>query len=444
MVTTPNPTSLESETMMDPTINHGVNIPNNARWDPEAARLSAQSSFPDTQTAQYLRDPVTGMPYERELQAPDAARGYEIKPVSQTLSERVLQNGAYSDPTKYMAEARLEAVRVAKGLGIDLTSPEGAQWMMSTMESAKAAIPEFVRAPAGKGTFIETKNGMFDTVKGTFIQPPDQLMDFMGRPPQAPMLPASGVMQVNQGQQQSQSNDPSEALYQNALNILQAAAQDPTGKLTNDDRVKNAMKFVQDYKAEQRAQATEKRAQEKANKPPEKDLPQGLVERVSDARSALQMVEDLKPLLAKNVEIGGPVWGQISTRNPWDNDTQAFQADLDLTKQIIGKYLEGGVLRKEDESKYAKILPQATDTVKVRMDKADKLSNKLKDKFNFDLDTFKRSGYNMDNFQDLFQKKPEGEEKKKLTPEIARQYFAKAGKNKQKAMQLAQQDGYTE
>jgi hypothetical protein len=45
----------------------------------------------------------------------------------------------------------------------------------------------------------------------------------------------------------------------------------------------------------------------------------------------------------------------MQTVNPWSG-SRKVQAEIDRVRQLVGKALEGGVLRKEDEEKYKKIL----------------------------------------------------------------------------------------
>jgi hypothetical protein len=45
--------------------------------------------------------------------------------------------------------------------------------------------------------------------------------------------------------------------------------------------------------------------------------------------------------------------------------TQKYKSSVDRVRQIVGKALEGGVLRKEDEEKYKAILPTVSDTAAV-------------------------------------------------------------------------------
>lgn len=57
----------------------------------------------------------------------------------------------------------------------------------------------------------------------------------------------------------------------------------------------------------------------------------------------------------------------------WGEDAKKRQAVIDRVKQVIGKTLEGGVLRKEDEAKYEKILPNIGDAPDVAKSKLDGL-----------------------------------------------------------------------
>ena len=74
---------------------------------------------------------------------------------------------------------------------------------------------------------------------------------------------------------------------------------------------------------------------------------------------------------------------RTSKLNPlqyFDPKAQKFKQLTAATKQIIGKGLEGGVLRAEDELKYAAIIPQPGDTTDILESKAAQLDNLLKQK----------------------------------------------------------------
>ena len=66
----------------------------------------------------------------------------------------------------------------------------------------------------------------------------------------------------------------------------------------------------------------------------------------------------------------GPMVGHVTSRNPYDADAMEMKAHLLAAAQVVGKYMEGGVLRAEDIPKYAGMLPRMIDTVEVSIRKA--------------------------------------------------------------------------
>jgi hypothetical protein len=102
------------------------------------------------------------------------------------------------------------------------------------------------------------------------------------------------------------------------------------------------------------------------------------------------------PGLASQVgaAVGGYVPG-LTEYTGWGESALDRQATIDLTKQIIGKGLEGGVLRKEDEIKYAKILPKISDPPAVAKSKLDGLVKALEAKREEDIEAAKEAGYDV-------------------------------------------------
>lgn len=103
------------------------------------------------------------------------------------------------------------------------------------------------------------------------------------------------------------------------------------------------------------------------------------IKAINESTSGLRQ---LKGLLA-DLESGnqyrtGPVYGKIQAIVP-GSETQKLQAKLNLVKQTIGKAVEGGVLRKEDEAKYSRILPTVSDTLAVAQYKIAQLEDYLAD-----------------------------------------------------------------
>jgi len=74
------------------------------------------------------------------------------------------------------------------------------------------------------------------------------------------------------------------------------------------------------------------------------------------------------------------------------------QAVIDRVKQVIGKTLEGGVLRKEDEAKYEKILPTIADTVAVVEAKLDGLDAAITKRRQRRIDALTDANYDTSKF----------------------------------------------
>jgi len=80
------------------------------------------------------------------------------------------------------------------------------------------------------------------------------------------------------------------------------------------------------------------------------------------ALEALELVMDTDPEVSKWM---GPVSGAFQGNNPFSVTAGKFNARMMLVTQLVGKYLEGGVLRQEDTIKYRKILPKFSDLPEV-------------------------------------------------------------------------------
>jgi len=100
------------------------------------------------------------------------------------------------------------------------------------------------------------------------------------------------------------------------------------------------------------------------------------IKEITQTESAVDMLDDLKTKIMANLQYIGPIYG-LQALNPYSKARQV-QADIDRVKQVVGKTLEGGVLRKEDEEKYKKILATMTDTPETAISKVDNLISQLK------------------------------------------------------------------
>lgn len=98
-------------------------------------------------------------------------------------------------------------------------------------------------------------------------------------------------------------------------------------------------------------------------------LPSSEAEKLGTANAAIQAATDLYKDWEKDAS---GVGGYIASKLP-GTDATTYSDKRAMAKQVIGSYLEGGVLRKEDEAKYDKYLPEAGDSQKRAQRKRDSL-----------------------------------------------------------------------
>lgn len=106
------------------------------------------------------------------------------------------------------------------------------------------------------------------------------------------------------------------------------------------------------------------------------ELSDSAIKNVTDLQGAISDVSSLTQEIGDSNIVG--VISGLRAKNPLDVDARALQAEIDRVRQVVGKALEGGVLRKEDEEKYKKILPVMTDSKEVALRKLKQLDTKLK------------------------------------------------------------------
>lgn len=128
-------------------------------------------------------------------------------------------------------------------------------------------------------------------------------------------------------------------------------------------------------------------------------LPPGNNQELTDIDSAREQLRGLVQGAEKyKFGQGDPLIEQAraSRLNPlraYDPKAQGFAQLAASTKQIIGKGLEGGVLRKEDEYKYDAIIPKAGDTMDTIVTKAQQLDKLLQQKQANNLSGFNQAGF---------------------------------------------------
>lgn len=105
----------------------------------------------------------------------------------------------------------------------------------------------------------------------------------------------------------------------------------------------------------------------------------GQLTELSDIQTSINQMQSVQDVLTQFQGKMGPIKG-VSRYNPYDTDAQSFNAQMRSAAQVVGKAMEGGVLRKEDEEKYRKMLPNIQDTPEVAQKKLNQIIVLLQDK----------------------------------------------------------------
>ena len=72
-------------------------------------------------------------------------------------------------------------------------------------------------------------------------------------------------------------------------------------------------------------------------------IPASTVVNITDVNAANGMLDNLEKTIEDNKNQFGPISGRVGGVNPYDEKAQGVQSVVDATKQIVGKYLDGGV-----------------------------------------------------------------------------------------------------
>lgn len=105
------------------------------------------------------------------------------------------------------------------------------------------------------------------------------------------------------------------------------------------------------------------------------------VKELSDLQDSINLMGSLNSFIEQNKGNMGPVKGQLGAANPYDTGAQAFNSQMTAVAQIVGKALEGGVLRAEDVKKYRAILPNINDTPEVAKQKIQQVQQLIQGQF---------------------------------------------------------------
>lgn len=115
-------------------------------------------------------------------------------------------------------------------------------------------------------------------------------------------------------------------------------------------------------------------------------------------------IDDLMGTIENNKDVLGPIQGKLRMLNPYDSKAQAVNSQIKRVKQVVGKFMEGGVLRKEDEEKYNEILAGIGNDPKAALAKLTGLKGDLQIRYDNYLDSLSNAGYNTSKFSRMKKK----------------------------------------
>jgi hypothetical protein len=126
-----------------------------------------------------------------------------------------------------------------------------------------------------------------------------------------------------------------------------------------------------------------------------KQLPPDKVLSVNEGNNIPSMLQDIKGTLESQKGTFGPISGRLASMNPWGVAAKSADAQMRAVSQAFGRYMEGGVLRKEDEEKYRLMFPGLSDTPEVAKNKLAIAERLLAQKQNSNVDALKQQGYDV-------------------------------------------------
>ncbi len=173
------------------------------------------------------------------------------------------------------------------------------------------------------------------------------------------------------------------------------SADDIKGNLSNLMEMRARTDERKQASAERAADRAASRAEKQDKAIAEKTLKPTDIEKVGEARDAIDTLTDLENTISSQSASMGPVVGRFKTWNPYDTEAQVAQSKVKAAAQMIGKYLEGGVLRAEDVPKYEAMLPTMKDTPEVAKGKLNNVRSQLEQRQKSHMEALGAQGYSV-------------------------------------------------
>jgi hypothetical protein len=126
-----------------------------------------------------------------------------------------------------------------------------------------------------------------------------------------------------------------------------------------------------------------------------RELPADKVLTVNEGNNIPGLLEDVRATISANKDMFGPVAGRLSLMNPYNEKAQTMDSQIRAAAQAFGRFMEGGVLRKEDEDKYRKMFPTMSDTPEVAANKLAIVDRLLSQKQNSNVGALRDQGFDV-------------------------------------------------
>jgi hypothetical protein len=131
------------------------------------------------------------------------------------------------------------------------------------------------------------------------------------------------------------------------------------------------------------------------------ELKPAAIEKITDYENSIDAVNNLEEVVKANKDKFGRYQGTKSQLKAWlgYKDESFVQSQLEKVKQVVGKAIEGGVLRAEDTAKYNKIIGTLEKNPDSIIDAMKELKKDLvKYRGNF-LNNLSRSNFDIENYK---------------------------------------------
>jgi len=134
-------------------------------------------------------------------------------------------------------------------------------------------------------------------------------------------------------------------------------------------------------------------------KEPPKVLQPATLTMLADAKFLPTILDGLEGTIESGEVTFDPVWGTLKSFNPYDVEQKTADAELRRVAQLVGRFMEDGVLRKEDEIKYRAMLPNSSDVKDVARNKLTGIRKMLRQKYAGYIDVYGEGGYDVEQFE---------------------------------------------